>query len=114
MDSEFIKDYSFGRIEINNHSYSNDIILLGKEVIPDWWRERGHSLSKKDLEKVIDYDPELLIVGTGNSGRMSVPSNLPKELDFKVKSYPTAKAVEKYNKELRDDKKIAGAFHLTC
>lgn len=114
MDSQLIKDYSFGRIEINNHSYSNDIILLGRDVIPNWWRKRGHSLSKKDLEKVFDYEPYLLVVGTGNSGRMNVPSSLLKKLDFKVKSYPTAKAVEKYNKELRDDKKIAGAFHLTC
>jgi len=114
MDSEFIDNYSFGRIEINNETYTNDIILLGKKIIPNWWRERGHRLAKKDLEKVVNYQPDILIIGTGNSGRMSVPKSLPKDLDFKVKSYPTEKAVKKYNQEIKNDKKIAGAFHLTC
>ncbi|MBD3214430.1 MAG: hypothetical protein GF311_17595 [Candidatus Lokiarchaeota archaeon] len=114
MKSKFIEDYQFGRIEINNKTYTNDVILLGKEVLPEWWRERGHSLAKKDLEKVIDYNPDVLIVGTGNSGRMTVPRDLPKKLNLKVKSYPTKTAVKEYNKRLENGKKIAGAFHLTC
>ena len=47
-------------------------------------------------------------------GMMEVPANLSKKLNFEVIAYPTNKAVIKYNQEIEGDKKIAGAFHITC
>lgn len=114
MSSEFINSYEFGRIIIENKTYTNDIILLGKDVKPKWWREKGHNLIKEDLKGVIEYKPELLIVGTGAYGMMKISSNLSKQLNIKIESYPTKDAVKKYNQEIKSDKKIAGAFHLTC
>ena len=114
MSSEFISDYEFGRIIIENKTYTNDIILLGKNVKPKWWREKGHNLVKKDLKGIIEYEPELLIIGTGAYGMMKVPSNLSEILNIKIISHPTKEAVKKYNQEIKSDKKIAGAFHLTC
>ena len=114
MSSEFIKNYRFGSITLENETFYEDIILLGKSVIPNWWRKIGHSLSIEDLKYVLDYAPELLIIGTGNSGLMSVPLELTKNLNFEVISLPTPDAVKKYNHEIKGNKKIAGAFHLTC
>jgi len=114
MSANFVESYRFGNIKIDNKSYTNDLILLGKKVIPNWWRDRGHNLNKSDLKKVIDYNPDILIIGTGNTGNMNVPQKLIKDLDFKVEYYKTAKATKKYNDRLDTDKKIAGAFHLTC
>ena len=114
MCSNFIESYSFGRIKIDGKSYSDDVILLGKEVKSGWWRDRGHMVQKPDLFDVIEYKPDLLIIGTGNSGRMSVPSDLIKKLDFRVESYETKKACEVYNRKLNESIKLAGAFHLTC
>ncbi len=114
MKSEFIDDYKFGRITILNKTYYDDIILLDKKVEPKWWRKEGHNLSKEDLNKVLDYSPELLIIGTGDSGLMKVPPELTKNLNFEVISLPTSEAVKKYNSEIKGNKKIAGAFHLTC
>jgi len=109
-----IEDYSFGKIVIDGEHYNNDVILLGEKVIDGWWRETGHRVIKDDLKKVLDYDPDILILGTGNSGRMKVPSELLKKLEFRVESYPTMKACDRYNKLIKSDKKIAGGFHLTC
>ncbi|MFX0186095.1 MAG: Mth938-like domain-containing protein [Candidatus Hodarchaeota archaeon] len=114
MPSEFINFYEFGRIAIEDKTYTSDVILLGKNVKAKWWRERGHNLVKEDLKEILAYEPELLIVGTGAYGMMTVPANLSKELNFEVVSYPTKEAVKKYNQEIKSDKKIAGAFHLTC
>ncbi len=114
MSSDWIEDYDFGKIVIDGEQYSDDVILLGREVKPGWWRKRGHSVNKNDLERVIEYDPDILIIGTGHSGRMSVPRGLSSKLNFEVKSYPTKKASKVYNNILEEDKKIAGAFHLTC
>ncbi|MBD3197261.1 MAG: hypothetical protein GF317_19560 [Candidatus Lokiarchaeota archaeon] len=114
MEFEFIKDYSYGRITIGGRTYNNDLILLGKNIESDWWRDEGHMLQKQDLEKVIDYQPDLLIIGTGTNGNMIVPEKLSENLEFKVKSYLTKNAVKEYNKEIENSKKVAAAFHLTC
>ena len=114
MAPEFIKDYEFGRITIENKTYTSDIIILGTNVKPKWWRKRGHNLVKDDLKEVIEYGPELLIVGTGAYGMMTIPADLSKQLDFEILSYPTKEAVEKYNQEIKREKNIAGGFHLTC
>lgn len=114
MSSELIKEYRFGRIIIEHKTYHEDVILLDKIVIPNWWRKKGHSLTKEDLNQVLDYKPELLIIGTGNSGLMNIPPDLTKDLNFSVISLPTPEAVKKYNQEIKKNKKIAGAFHLTC
>ncbi|MFX1572751.1 MAG: MTH938/NDUFAF3 family protein [Promethearchaeota archaeon] len=114
MTSEFIKNYQFGSISLENETFYEDIILLGKSVIPNWWREKGHHISKEDLKYVLDYAPELLIIGTGNSGLMNVPLELTKNLNFEIISLPTQEAIQLYNQEIKGNRKIAGAFHLTC
>ena len=114
MSLEFISEYSFGRIVIESNIYVDDIILLGKKIKPKWWRKSGHSLIKEDLEDVIEYEPDLLIIGTGSYGMMNIPSSLSKKLNFEVIAYPTNKAVIKYNQEIKGETRIAGAFHLTC
>ncbi len=114
MISKFIEDYSFGSIVIEGERYTDDILLLGRKVIVGWWRKRGHRVMKSDLRKVLDYDPDILIIGTGSSGRMEVPSDLQKKLGFEIESYPTRKACDRYNELVESDKKIAGGFHLTC
>ncbi len=114
MSSKFIEDYSFGKINIAGKNYNDDVILLGEKVLDGWWRESGHRLSRSDLKKIIEYDPDILIIGTGNSSRMKVPSDLPRKLEFEVESYPTRKACDRYNELIESDKRIAGGFHLTC
>ena len=109
-----IEDYSFGKIVIDGKHYTDDVILLKEKVIDGWWRKKGHQLSVDDLQKIIDFEPDLLIIGTGSSGRLSVPNSIQSKVGFKIKSVPTKKACEIYNKELQKGKKIAGAFHLTC
>ncbi len=114
MCVQYIEDYSFGEITIAGNAYSNDLIILGKEIIQNWWRKKGHTLLKQDLKKIIEYQPTLLIVGKGYYGRMNVPADLIKDLNFKIRSYKTAEAIRRYNKALEKNKRIAGAFHLTC
>ncbi|SRR6056297_3311779 len=114
--SDFIESYSFGKILIDDKEYENDVILLNKKVVPDWWRKSGHSLCKDDLSAVLNFDPEILVVGTGASGNMNVPKSLLSALDFKVITQITRKAINTYNDLLKSSKheKIAAGFHLTC
>jgi hypothetical protein len=112
-----IGSYSFGRMEVGGRTYENDLIVYPDRVEPGWWRKEGHSLAPEDLKSVVDHAPDILIIGTGDQGRMAVPPetvSFLREKDIKVVSGPTGKMCRVFNEEMEKNRKAAGAFHLTC
>jgi len=111
-----IEHYSFGRITIDGNTYISDVIIYPDKVDSSWWRKKGHSLHIDDLKDVISLRPEILIIGTGESGVMVVPEetlSYLKGYNIEVYVARTGKAVELFN-NLRKDKKTFAALHLTC
>lgn len=111
-----IESYSFGKIIINDKTYTNDVIIFPDRVKSDWWRKKGHELNLEDIEDVLEYNPEVLIVGKGAYNRMTVASEVKKALNdenIRLIAESTEKAVEIYNK-LNKSKKVVAALHLTC
>jgi len=111
-----IESYSFGKITIDGKSYSADLIVLPGGVHPDWWRKEGHRLQREDLREIVEAEPTVLVVGTGNVGLMRVPQDA---LDYlaehgiRTVMERTAVACERYN-ELATTEQAAAALHLTC
>jgi uncharacterized protein YprB with RNaseH-like and TPR domain len=111
-----IESYSFGRITIDSTTYTEDLIILPGGVRPGWWRKKGHSLHKEDLQEVIEARPSVLVIGTGNVGGMQVPQET---LDYlaahgiRAEVQRTAAACQRYN-ELAKAEQVAAALHLTC
>jgi hypothetical protein len=111
-----IDHYSFGRIVINGQTYTSDLIIYPDKVDASWWREEGHYLQKADLADIVAARPELLIIGTGKLGIMSVPQDTVRYLEsngIEVKIERSAKAVELFNLSSKE-KKVIAALHLTC
>ena len=111
-----IDSYSFGKIVIDGKTYTSDVILYPDKVDESWWRKDGHLLQKEDLIDVIQYNPEVLIVGTGAYGLMKVPDETKQFLEAKeieLIAEETGKAYKTYN-ELKEKRKVIAAFHLTC
>jgi len=112
-----IENYSFGKIKILNKLYTEDVKILGTKVIPSWRRKEGHKLYPEDIEDILSFEPEVIVVGTGSPGLMSVQDEvkqLCEEKEISLISCPTEEAVEIFNKLSEEGKKIAGCFHLTC
>jgi hypothetical protein len=111
-----IEKYQFGKIIISGLSYYSDVIVFPDFVQDNWWREEGHFLKISDLESIIKYKPDSLIIGTGMYGLMNIENTLIQELNnYGIKNIIVAKtkeACEIYNKET-SLKKVA-ALHLTC
>ena len=110
-----ISSYSFGSIKIDGTEYSSDVIIFPERVLHPWWRKEGHYLHMEDLEEVLSYKPEVLVIGTGYSGVMRVPDEIVKKLQsmgISVVVQKTTEAVRSYN-GLSAEKKVA-ALHLTC
>ncbi len=111
-----VEHYSFGKIIIDGKSYTSDVIIYPEKVDSSWWRKHGHSLHIDDLKNVIAEKPELLIVGTGNSGVMVVPEETVSYLKSKgieVNIARTDEAVKLFNRVQKEKRTIA-ALHLTC
>jgi hypothetical protein len=111
-----IEHYSFGTITIDGKTYNSDVIIYPDKVDPSWWRKEGHSLRIVDLQNVVSFNPEILIVGTGHSGAMVVPEETTAYLkgrNIEVHAVRTGKAVELFNKH-QNEKRVVAALHLTC
>ena len=112
-----IEKYRFGKIVVSGESFSRDLIIFPDEIKTKWWRRDGHSLHLDDLTVLDEKKIDVLVVGTGAYGRMSVPSSVIQKLnekDILVVVKKTSEAVEEYNKLVKEDKVVAAALHLTC
>lgn len=111
-----INSYSFGEIKINGEKFTNDVKIFPNKVKGDWWRKESHSLHPEDIEDVIVESPDVLIVGTGAYGRVSIPEktrNFIESKGIKLITKKTEEACKNYN-ELKDEKRTVAALHLTC
>lgn len=111
-----IDSYSFGTITIDNKKFTKDLIIYPDHINSNWRRKTVHLLIEADISEIIDYKPEVLIIGTGAHGLMKVDDKLKDKLktlgiEFVIKK--TAEAVTEYNM-LYKDKKAVAALHLTC
>ena len=113
-----IESYTFGRMAIDGRAYHKDVIILpGGAVISPWWRQKGHRLVLSDLTAIIDAEPGILIVGSGEPGMMKPHPGLEGELrtrGIQAVVLPTKEAVEKYNSMAGKGESVAACFHLTC
>lgn len=112
-----IDAYAYGSMTIDGKVYKKDLIIFPGRIESDWWRKKGHILSMDDLAEVIEARPELLIVGTGDSGVMRVPLAVEQGLkneNIELIAEDTHKAARLFNEQARMGRSVAGAFHLTC
>jgi hypothetical protein len=111
-----ISDYSFGRIVINDTTYSKDVIIFPDRVLSPWWRGEGHLLQVDDLVEIVKSGIAELVIGTGYYGTMKVPSEVIEFLNNKgitTSIEKTSEAVEVYNR-IASKRAAIAALHLTC
>ncbi len=112
-----IDSYSFGRIVIDGHAYTSDVIIYRDRVDASWWRKEGHRLQPEDIADALDEHPGILIIGTGHDGVMAVPKEVRAYIEsrgIEARIEKTAKAVELYNALQGKKTLVLAALHLTC
>jgi hypothetical protein len=111
-----IEHYSFGKIVIDGKTYTSDVIIYPGRVDSSWWRKEGHYLQAADLSDIIEARPDILIIGSGFWGVMTVPPETvgflaSKGIETRVER--TDKAAELFN-SMGDGNTVIAALHLTC
>lgn len=112
-----IESYSFGRMRVDGEKYGNDLMICGDSIKSNWVREEGHLLKPKDLEWIVEREPDLLIVGKGSSGRMKLAAGTRSSLQesgVELWLGTTEEAVDYFNSKQVGSELVAAAFHLTC
>lgn len=122
-----INKTKFGKIWIDDNKYKHDVYLYPDGNIEK--RDKSHSprigghrsLSEWELKRVLKKDPEVLIIGMGQSGVLPFTNGvedmlekLEKEGRIDIIKGNTPDILDKTNRVLNSGKKVAGIFHTTC
>ena len=110
-----IESVSFGEIKVNGKTYYSDMII--------WWdgkvefTVKSHVLGMKELAAILEKEPEIIVVGTGDQDMVKILPEFRQTCEEKgIKLYldPTQKAADIFNGLIAQGKKAAGIFHVTC
>ncbi len=112
-----VRAYDFGKIDVGGETYTSDVIIAPEEVRAAWWRKEGHKLQIEDLADIIEARPDVLVVGTGYYGRMSIPAQTKSYIESKgieLRAAKTSEAVKEFNNLQKEIGRVVAALHLTC
>ncbi len=111
----------FGEIVVGEKTYTRDVYITAdgnvkkrKKQLAREEYHTAHTLGPKELEKVCQGGPEILFVGTGESGALKLNEEALRFLSqrsIQGKSMPTPEMPEAYNK---CSKRKAALIHVTC
>ena len=122
--TSMIEEYKFGFIAIDGKTYEYDVEVRWTGEVLKWWREESHIVDIEDVKRAIDQNPDLIVIGTGESGLAKVTERTKEEILSKGIGLiidKTGEAVKTFNIQKRESeeeegrqKKVIGLFHLTC
>ena len=116
MTTNIIDSYRFGLVVIKGKKCTSDVIVFPDRVRSEWRRQRSHELCLKEIAEVLSENPEVLIVGTGESGLMRVLPETKQCIEaqcIELIVETTDRACQTYN-QLCQSQRVVAALHLTC
>lgn len=66
-DYNHIQSYAPGRIVVSDGHYNTSIIVSPGQVIAHWPPQHIRELRDAHLESALEFNPEILLLGTGNT-----------------------------------------------
>ena len=106
---------SFGSITVDGKRYGHDVWVFADGSIRR--RNRDHEFTLDELDLLLEGKPEVVVVGTGQSGCVRIDEDAVREASrrgIKIISDVTPNALKRYNEAVEAKHRVAGAFHATC
>jgi len=75
-DHLFIRSVSAQGIQVVDDFYHSSIIVSASQVIPDWPVNAVENITEQHLVKVLELQPELVLIGTGAKQAFLPPRQL--------------------------------------
>ncbi len=104
---------NFGEIVIDKKKY-RDVLIINTQVF-DRNTDDAHTISNNESGKLIENNPDVVIIGTGVFGGLKVEERIKEKIgkNAELIIMKTSHAAEKYN-ELTKNKRVNILLHSTC
>ncbi len=106
---------SFGSITIDGTVYNHDVWIRVDGSVKR--RDRNHEFTLDEAWELLEGDPEIIVVGTGQAGRVRIEDAVVEELrkrGVELVAAETPKAILFFNDAVRKGRRVAAALHVTC
>jgi len=109
-----IRTYEPGRVQIRDRHFSCSLIVLPDELLTDWQPRSADQLRATDLKPICEKQPEILILGTGETQVFPDPATFVTLMDLGIgfEIMGNAAACRTYNILLAEERRCALALIL--
>lgn len=117
-----INNTKFGSVTIDDIKYGQ-VLIIGPKVVEREAKRLNelfgttHKIGEWEVEELLKGKPEIVIIGTGQSGVLKVDKKVENEIKEKVNNLiikKTPRAVAEYNKLTKKGKLVNALIHTTC
>ena len=111
---------SWGEIETDAGTFRDAKLWPGGGRGWDWnetGTEHSPGIQPADVEEVLDHDPEVVVLGRGQNGRLQVMDGtleVIEERGAKAEMMRSDEAVQRYNELASDGRAVGALIHTTC
>lgn len=104
--------YGDDYVSVNHQPYRSSLIVLPEKLVTDWTLPNFEALTNSHFEAILEFDPEIVLLGTGATLRFPHPS-LTQALiraQIGVEVMDTPAACRTYNILVSEGRKVAAAL----
>lgn len=113
-----IEKYSQGKITIGGRLIRTDIIILPDGTVQHpWAMKKRHVLTPEDIPGLLEQKLDVLIIGRGKHGFVTVMPKLrkaAKDKGIELIMLKTGQAIEKLKELRKGEKRVGACFHIGC
>ena len=109
-----IQSVSNQSIRVNNETYTHSLIISPDKLIPNWKPTSLDTLTDADLLLILDFKPEIILLGTGERSIIPPAKKLACliEKQFQIECMNTAAACRTYTILTAEGRKVVAGLML--
>jgi uncharacterized protein len=111
-NNHLITGYDKNFVEINKIKYTQNIIVMADKLILDWQATDFASLTEAHFVHIIEYKPEVVLLGTGEKHQFIHPKIVQSltAQNIPLECMTTAAACRTYNFLMSEGRNVAAAL----
>lgn len=118
----YINSTNFGSVTVDHKKYFQ-VLIIGDETKEREYEKlkelfnTSHEIGDWEINELLENNPEIIVVGTGQDGCLNVGEALPKKAkknNIKVISEITPTAIQIYNEKAKAGHRVNALIHTTC
>jgi uncharacterized protein len=107
--------YGQGYVAVNGRRYETSLVVMPDRIAEDWTVESLDLLAREDIKALVSLQPELVLLGTGDTLRFPDPRLLEDLMAARIGAevMDTRSACRTYNILAEEGRNVAAALIIT-